>query len=318
MGKTTFGLRALYEIEDDPNLRAEWQSVPFMEESYGICNAADFWLLALNHLSYAVGDDTWWEYSKNITNSEANSQVVEAYALDALNEYCDASGKRVVLFIDNINNLFEQFKSKRDVHAIRAALMKYPKLFLLGTAHSVFVEHKDYWTPFYGLYQTIRLRRMDSCQTKQLLIATTERLGVRASDVDSSAMYGETETIRVLTNGNTRSISLAVQMLIEGCSDGTDVLERLIDEHTPYFKAKIGELPIQARKIFNELAIGWRPMLAREVGANARLGTSQTSAQLRILIDRGYVSEAKLAGENRVRYELQDRLFNIYYLFRMS
>lgn len=318
MGKTTLGLRALYEIEDDPNLRSEWQPVPFMEESYGICDAADFWLLALNHLSYAVGDDTWLEYSKKITNSEASSQMLEAYALDALNEYCDDSGKRLVLFIDNINSLFEQFKSKRDVHAIRAALMKYPRLFLLGTAHSVFVEHKDYWAPFYGFYQTIRLRRIDSCQTEQLLIAKAERLGVRASDVDSSAMYGKIEAIRVLTNGNTRSISSAIQMLIEGSSDEADVLERLIDEHTPYFKAKIGELPVQARRIFNELAIGWRPMLAREVGAKARLGTSQTSAQLRILIDRNYVSEAKLDGENRARYQLQDRLFNIYYLFRMS
>ena len=203
MGKTTFGLRVLYEIEDDHNLRAGWQPVPFMEESYGICDAADFWLLALNHLSYSVGDDIWLEYSKSITNSGAGNQMIEAYALDALNEYCDDSGKRLVLFVDNINNLFEQFKSKRDVHAIRAALMKYPRLFLLGTAHSAFVERKDYWTPFYGLFQTIRLRGINSCQTKQMLTGTAERLGVRVSDVDSPATSGKIETIRVLTSGNT-------------------------------------------------------------------------------------------------------------------
>ena len=107
-------------------------------------------------------------------------------------------------------------------------------------------------------------------------------------------------------------------MLVESSSGGADILERLIDEHTPYFKAKIDGLPIQARRVFSELAGGWRPMLAREVATRARVGTSHASAQLRILIDRDYVREAKLDGESRARYELQDRLFNIYYLFRMS
>ena len=318
MGKTTLGLRLSYEIEDSPNLRNKWQPVRFMEESYGISDAGDFWLSALNHLSQAVGDSIWSAYSKKIANSESDGQILEAYALDALNEYCDESGKRLLLFVDNIDNLFERFKSKREVHAIRAALMKYPKLFLLGTAQSAFTGNKDLWAPFYGLFQLIQLRPLSSGEAMQMLTATVKRVDGNVFGVDPINAYGNIEVTRLLTGGNTRSISIAIQMLAEDPSNDAHVLDGLIDAHTPYFKAQIEKLPVQAGKVLDQLSIGWHPMLAREVAAGTRLGTSQTSAQLRILIDRDYVEEVRLASEKRVRYELRDRLLNIYYLSRLS
>ena len=318
MGKTTLGLRVLHEIEDNPNLRKTWQPVPFMEESYEVCDAAEFWLLALKHLSRMVNDNIWSDYSKKIANLKLDSQALEAYALDALEEYCDESGKRLILFVDDVNGLFRQFKSKREVHAIRAAMIEYPRLFLLGTAHSVFVENIDHWTPLYGFFQTIELRRVDSSESREMFNVSAERAGAKIPDLDSSNAYGVIEVIRLLTDGNTRSISMAIQMLIGNSSNGSDILERVIDEHTPYFKAKVEELPTQARKVFHELAAGWCPMLAREAAVGARLGTSQTSAQIGILVDKEYVREVKLAGERRVRYELSNRLFNIYYVFRLS
>ena len=318
MGKTTLGLRVLYEIEDNPNLRKAWQPVPFMEENYEVCNAAEFWLLALKHLSRMVNDNTWSDYSKEIANLKLDNQALEAYALDALEEYCDGSRKRIILFIDDVNGLFKQFKSKREVHAIRAAMIEYPKLFLLGTANSTFVENIDYWTPLYGFFQTIQLRQVDRSETRKMFKSAAKRVSVEVSDLDSSKTYGAIEVVRLLTGGNTRSISMAIQMLIGKSSNSLDVLEKVIDEHTPYFKAKVEELPTQARKVFHVLAAGWCPMLAREAAAGARLGTSQASAQISILINRGYVREVKLDGERRIRYELSNRLFNIYYIFRLS
>ena len=42
------------------------------------------------------------------------------------------------------------------------------------------------------------------------------------------------------------------------------------------------------------------------------------SAQLRQLIDRGYVREVRQDGETRSRYEVSDRFYNMYYLLRFS
>lgn len=318
MGKTTLGLRVLYEIEDNSTFCSNWQPVLFNEESYEICDAADFWLASLSHLSHAVNDNTWSEYSEKMVASEPDSVRLEAYALDALNEYYEETKKRVILFVENIDSLFEQFKSEREIHAIRAAIMTNPRLLLLGTANSTFSGIQKYSNPFYGFFQPFRLRGLGRCEAEQLIEAIVRRSAEREDAVDLSLARSRIEAIRRLTGGNPRSISMAAQMLIETPMKGADVLETLIDEQTPYFKARIEELPIQARKVFNQLANGWCPMLAREVGAMARLGTSQTSAQLRILISRGYAREVRLKGESRIRYEVCDRFFNIYHLFRLS
>ena len=95
-------------------------------------------------------------------------------------------------------------------------------------------------------------------------------------------------------------------------------LERLIDEQTPYFKARIEELPVQARKVFHCLAERWTPMLARELSVAAKLSSSHASAQLRQLVEKGYAREVRIQREKRVRYEVGDRFYNIYYLLRFS
>ena len=60
---------------------------------------------------------------------------------------------------------------------------------------------------------------------------------------------GRLETVRRLTAGNPRLLVLACRMLIESpLGSPLEDLERLIDEQTPYFKARIEELPVQARE----------------------------------------------------------------------
>ena len=108
-------------------------------------------------------------------------------------------------------------------------------------------------------------------------------------------------------------------MLLESpLGSAIEDMERLIDEQTPYFKARIEALPPQARKVFHCLAKAWAPLQAREVAADAKLGSSHASAQLRQLIGKGHVREVRLADETRGRYEVSDRFYNIYYLLRFS
>ena len=130
---------------------------------------------------------------------------------------------------------------------------------------------------------------------------------------------GRLETVRSLTGGNPRLLVLACRMLIESpLGSPLEDLERLIDEQTPYFKARIEELPVQGLRVFHCLAAGWKPMLANEVAAAAKLSSSHASAQLRQLVEKGYARELKLPREKRVRYEVGDRFYNIYYLLRFS
>ena len=154
-------------------------------------------------------------------------------------------------------------------------------------------------------------------ETFRILTAHLDCLDKPALQHTFSRDHGRLETVRRLTGGNPRLLGLACRMLIESPLDSAfEDLERLIDEQTPYFKARIEELPAQSRKVFHCLAEGWKPMLAREVAESAKLTSSHTSAQLRLLVDKGYAREAHLSAEKRTRYEVSDRFYNIYYLLR--
>ena len=319
MGKSTLGLRLMHEIEEDCDLSEIWQPLPFDEESYEIADAADFWLTSLHHLSRATDDPTWAESATALAQGETDSQRVEAYAINLLDEYCNESNKRLILFVENIDTVLDQLQSERELHAIRATLTTNPNFLVLGSANSVFAGIQEYSAPFYGFFRVIRLNGLNVEETTVLIRTMAKRLDQSNPDKLLSSERGRVETIRRLTGGNPRLLALACQMLLEPQLGTTlENIERLIDEQTPYFKARIEDLPVQSRKVFSKLADGWHPMLSNEVASGTRLGSSQASAQLKKLVDWGYAVKINWNNEKRIRYEVSDRFFNIYYLYRFS
>ena len=319
MGKTTLGLRFLYAVEDDPNLAAQWQPVVFHEESYGIDNLAEFWLATLQHLTRATGDPRWADRAKSLAEDEGDTQRLAAYALAALLDFNEASGKRLILFVENLDAILGQLRNEREIHALRASLIERPEILLLGSANAVFEAIRGYGQPFYEFFRLFTLKGLEEVDARRMLEAVARSEGRPEIAATLGGERGRLETIRRLTGGNPRLLVLSCRMLIESpLGSAIEDLEQLIDEQTPYFKARIEDLPIQARKVFHCLSEGWRPMLAKEVAAAAKLSSSHASAQLKQLLEKGYAHEVRLPGGKRTRYEVSDRFYNIYYLLRFS
>ena len=319
MGKTTLGLRLLHEILETPALVAAWQPVAFHEESYGISNLADFWLTALNHLSRATADARWADRAVALARDERDDRRLAAYALAALIDYCQTSGKRLILFVENIDIIFKQLGDERQIHELRAALIERPEILLIGSANTVFETIYSHGEPLYEFFRLFILKGLGPEDTRRILATLAKDEGrpevIEIPDREASRL----ETIRRMTGGNPRLVVLACQILIESpLGSSFEDLERLIDEQTPYFKARIEELPIQARKVFHCLAEGWRPMQAREVADAAKLSSSHASAQLKQLMEKGYAREVALPDAKRTLYEVGDRFYNIYYVLRFS
>ncbi len=319
MGKTTLGLRFLYAIEDHPELRDHWQPVAFHEESYGIVNLADFWIHALRHLTRTTGEDRWEVRADSLEKDVSDMRRLAAYALDALMDFNDESGKRLILFVENIDAVLGQIHDEREIHMLRATLIECPEILLLGSANAFFEAIGGYGQPLYEFFRILKLTGIGQEDARRILKATADREGRPEVPEALNREHGRLETIRRLTGGNPRLLVLACRMLIESpLGSAMEDLERLIDEQTPYFKARIEELPVQARKVFHCLAEGWKPLPAKEVAGAARLSSSHASAQLKQLLDRGYVREVRLPHAKRTRYEVADRFYNIYYLLRFS
>ena len=319
MGKTTLGLRFLHAIGDTPDLAARWQPVSFYEESYGIGDLADFWLAALRHLTRATNDPRWADRADALARDEGDTERLAAYALSALMDCCRENGKRLILFIENLDTIFRQLRDEREIHALRATLIERPEILLLGSANAVFQAIRGHGEPFYEFFRLFILEGLGREDAHRILAALADCEGRPEILEAMKRERGRLETIRRLTGGNPRLLVLACRMLIESpLGSAFEDLERLIDEQTPYFKARIEELPIQARKVFHCLAEGWKPMLAKEVAGAATLSSSHASAQLRQLVEKGYAREIHLPRAKRARYEVSDRFHNIYYLLRFS
>ena len=319
MGKTTLGLRFLHAVSETPDLAAAWQPVPFYEESYGIVDLADFWLAALGHLTRATDEPEWADRVDALTKEERDGERLAAYAIAALMDYCQRTGKRLILFVENLDALFGQVRDEREIHALRATLIERPEILLLGSSNTVFEAIRAHDRPFYEFFRLFFLRGIGPEESGRLLDMFAGREG--RPDISQSLIHelGRLETLRRLTDGNPRLLVLACRILVETpLGEAIEDLEQLIDEQTPYFKARIEELAPQARKVFHCLADGWKPMLAKEVAESAKLTSSHASAQIRQLVDRGYAREVKLRDAKRTRYEVGDRFYNIYFLLRFS
>ena len=319
MGKTTLGLRFLYAVSDDPNLARQWQPVAFHEESYGIDNLAEFWLSALQHLTRAIGDSRWADRAESLAEDEGDTQRLAAYALAALMDFSQESGKRLILFVENLDATFGQLRNEREIHALRASLIERPEILLLGSANAFFEAIRGHGQPFYEFFRLFTLEGLGQADARRMLEAVADCEGRPEIPATLDREHGRLETIRRLTGGNPRLLVLSCRMLIESpLGSAIEDLEQLMDEQTPYFKARIEDLPVQARKVFHCLSEGWKPMLAKEVAGAAKLSSSHASAQLKQLLEKGYAREVRLPGAKRARYEVSDRFYNIYYLLRFS
>lgn len=319
MGKTTLGLRFLEAVKEDPELAATWQPVPFHEESYDIAALGDFWLAALRHLTRATGEQHWEQHADTLIRDEPDHGRREAYALASLLDFCQTTGRRAILFVENLDLIFHQIGDEREIHALRGVLIEHPELLVLGSANASFDAIRSHGAPFYEFFRLVTLDGLAQDGCLELFQAVCERDGHGERARRLSAERGRMEVVRRLTGGNPRLLTLAAQMLAESpLGSAFEDLEALVDEQTPYFKSLIEALPVQARKVFHHLAGAWTPMLAREIAEGVDLSPSHVSAQLRQLTERRYVRELRLPNEKRKRYEVVDRFYNIYYLLRFN
>lgn len=319
MGKTSLGLRLLLAIDEDLVLRTQWQPVAFFEESYGVHDLASLWLTALQHLAEAVKDKRWSQRAESLRDQERDPQRLAAVALGVLNEFRQETGRRPILLVENLDEILRQFADRADTYRLRANLQERSDLLLIGTANSEFQAIAGHGEPFYEFFRALRLKGLREQETLALIEGLARQ--IEYSNLQRILTEGRkrVEIIRSLTGGNPRLILLASRMMAEApTGDARQDLERLIDEQTPYFKARIESLPPQARVVFHALAAGWAPMLAREVAAQTRLSSSHASAQLKGLVSMGYVEEIRRPRERRVRYQVLERFYNIYYLLRFT
>ncbi|PPD39212.1 MAG: hypothetical protein CTY16_19290 [Methylobacter sp.] len=310
MGKTTLLCAIKHTIERDEALNAEWLPLLFQEEQYGIGDLADFWLEALRHLqkNNQTADRLLSEDADNL------AELAKQAFLDLLAE----KGKRAILLIDNLNDIFANIGDDHALHSLRALWMTDPRIMVIGAAPSYFAEITEVDQVFHDFFRTFSLERLTQSELEGFLRRYAEN---QHDDAVLNVIANAPERVaalRILTGGNPRLVKLGYRILRDGLDgDLRHDLERMIDETTPFFKHRIDSLAKEARRTFDAIARRWDPITVDDIRRELRKPSNSVSVQIKRLIDEGFIEEA--AGHAKKKsYQVSERFYNIYYLMRHS
>lgn len=314
MGKTMLLCAVHHRVHGDAELAAEWLPISFHEEQYGIGDLADFWLEAIRHLETALERPAQAADELLDRPGEDLAERAEVRFFELLAE----SGKRGLLLIDNLNDVFAAIQAEESLHKLRALLMEDPRLMLIGTAASYFTEITDVGRPFHDFFRTFTLERLNQEELEAVLrrLAEVNQDSTVPEIIEKSPE--RVRSLRILTGGNPLLAKLGYRILKEGLdSDVRRDLERLLDECTPFFKHRIETLAKEGRRVFDAIARRWDPVTVEDLTKELRKPSNYISAQIRRLIAEGFVEEAG-GAEKKKRYQVAERFYNIYYLMRYS
>lgn len=321
MGKTTVLLMAKFAINEG-NLSKRWHAVKFPEESYGVYDLADFWLEVLNIVAADTNDEQLQKQVEDLRSSFPGNNDLQEAALALIKDWRRKHKKRLVLLVDNIDMILEQINDERDEARLRDVLMNDGAMMIVGCAISFFDEARSYEKPLYNFFKTYDLAKLKFEQIQELLLRRAQLDGIQGFEETLKANKTRLRVLEYFTGGNPRLVLMLYRVVTQ--SDISEVsrgLEKLLDEVTPYFKAKVESLPAQLRKILDHLARvssktneGLTPT---EIAQAVRLTSNQVSSQLKRLSDMGYVRTANLRTRSSY-YTLSEPLYAIWHQMRFG
>ncbi len=321
MGKTTVLLMLKFAIKDR-GLSDQWQAVKFPEESYGIYDLSDFWLEILSLIAADTSDVELDKLVKDLKIKYPKNDDLQEAAYAALKDWRRKHGKRLLLLVENFDQILEQINDERDNARLRDVLMNDGAVMLLGGATTFFKEARAYDQPLYNFFKIYNLADLKFAQIQDLLRQRSLNDGFADFEAKLKENAGRLRVLEYFTGGSPRLVLMLYRVVTQ--SDVGEVrraLEKLLDEVTPYYKAKVESLPPQQRKILDHIARvsgqtneGLTP---KEIAEAVRLSQNQVSAQLKRLVELDYVRAANLRGRSSW-YTLSEPFYAIWHQMRFG
>lgn len=314
-GKSTLINMVALRIRQDPELRSAWLPVVFPEEQFNFLSLRDLLSATLQLLAKEdIPSATEW---REKVEAETNDEQSQQLAVTGLREICRQQGKRLVLFVENLNLLLEDSFDIKMKATLRRLLMTDPYMLLISSAVRIFTALKDYDEAFFNYFGEIRLDRLTAEEVFELL---TLRARFDSNERFLKAFPGQQAKVRAITQlsgGNPRLILMLYELLSQRqVTTIIQYLRRLVDELTPLLKDEMENLPPQQRKIMHALMEKGGTAQPTDLASLTRLPLTTITAQLRRLKETQIV-EVLGGGKGRAAfYTVPDKLFSIWYQMR--
>lgn len=317
MGKTSMLRRLALAAQTEPVLANVLIPLSFREEQYNVHSSQVFWMNCLD----ALGD--WFDRTGDHTKAELLDKDVSALdpksdsALELFNRWTKDENKRPLLLLDNIDLIFNGLKKEPGYIDIFEPQIN--GIVIVGgsaTTVDVICEPNGALHHAFEVTQLDRLSKVELIACLRSLALARGPEGENVLQVLSNAS-ARVKTMHDLTGGNPRTLTM-LYMLLETDTEG-DVfrdLERLLDQATVLYKARVEDLPAQARVVLDAVALAWDPTLAAAVSVATHLDVTVVSSQLDRLQKEGIIEKVSVSKKSKTAYQISERFFNIWYLMR--
>ncbi|AOT06863.1 MarR family transcriptional regulator [Pseudoalteromonas luteoviolacea] len=313
-GKTTMLRRLAIEVEEDQQLSSWLIPITFKEEEYGISSLFTFWERLAEELAEfnSALFGTLFETVDDLEDNEIKQLIA------VIDQTLITHNKKIILFIDNIAELFEPF-SQHEGEILREVLTTNNNIRIFGGSAVRLEAFFDNTAPFYQFFTVETLTGLKKNETIALLNKLSEHAGEKEQQTLKLLLKNEpekVESIRRLTGDIPRTMVILFNILVEGAKGSTfRLLEETIDKTTPLYKHRMDDLTAQQKPIVNAIALNWDAISVKELTEKTRLPSKQISAQLRQLEKQWIIEKTTTHTKNHL-YALKERFFNIWYLMR--
>jgi TPR repeat protein/nucleoside-triphosphatase THEP1 len=315
MGKTTLLLRLSYEIENDTELNNWIIPLVFKEESYwGVNRLFKLW----EHCAELLADKEpqfigLYEQMRSLPEPD-----YEKNCFNLLIYTLEQQQKKLILFIDNIGEMFQSF-NLQESQRLREVLLTCPHIRIIGATSITLESYFDYKHPFYEFFKKIRLPTLNKEETYCLLEELAK--GCESEQAIQNIIknqVGRVESLRILTGGVIRSIVLLFDIFLDDKNgDSLKDLEAVLDKVTPLYKHRMDDLSYLQREIVDAVALSWDAISPEDIATQIRRDLSEI---LPVLTELSKLSIIQRVATpiNKDYYQLHERFFNIWYLMRIA
>ena len=223
------------------------------------------------------------------------------------------AGERTVLVLaENLDALFKELEESGQ-REWRALIQNHPVFATAASAQSLFAGVSDRQQPFFGFFDTRRLRPLSVEEATELLrkIARLNGSSELEAFLDTPRGHSRVRAIHHLSGGNHRLyIVLSDFITRETLEELTRPFERMVDEQlTPYYQERLRSLSPQQRKIVEFLCLRSQPVPVKEIAERLFATHSTIASQLKQLREMGYVMSYQRGRESL--YELAEPLMRL-------
>ncbi len=298
IGKSHLLVLLYYEIKN--KLGSLLIPVKLAEEEYSVFRASDLFLRILEEQS---------EETTDILALEREDEILYA-ALEKLVQLSKKDGRRYLVFIENLHQLFKQFDTA-ELKKLRSIFQRYDIFSVVASTPMIFPGVSEHDEPFYNFFRVQHLREFSLDEITMLIRKIAE---VEGNEKFFSDFVGYAERIHGmvhLTGGSPRLVILFYEMITRGeLEDTEDAFFKIIDEHTPYYQEVFQLLSPQLRILFDTLISSGAPATPKQIAEKSRISLPTVTTQLRRLEKDGYIISRR---EGRhTYYEVRERLFRLW------